>query len=215
MEIEYRRVLPVGINLHVGRMKLREVTVEALKDMETHVEEEAEKLVDADVDVIGYGCTSGSLVKGHHHDKTIVTTIERKTGTPAVATAGAVLKALKQLQVNSVAVATPYVNAINELEKKFLQENGIKVTDIQGLQIVDNRKIGMITAEQVMSLVESLKQETAMAIFISCTNLPTMQFINSLEKKYRKPVISSNTATLWAMLNRCGFKGELQGLPRI
>ncbi len=144
-----------------------------------------------------------------------MTTIERKTGTPAVATAGAVLKALKQLQVNSVAVATPYVNAINELEKKFLQENGLKVTDIQGLQIVDNRKIGMITAEQVMSLVESLKQETAMAIFISCTNLPTMQFINSLEKKYRKPVISSNTATLWAMLNRCGFQGELQGLPRI
>lgn len=214
MEIEYRRVLPESVNLHVGRMKLREVTVEALKEMETHVEEEAEKLVDAHVDVIGYGCTSGSLVKGLHHDSAIVTRIERKTGTPAIATAGAVLDVLKQLEVNSVAVATPYVNAINELEKKFLQENGFKVTDIQGLKIVDNRKIGMITAEEVMSLVESLKHEMATAIFISCTNLPTMQFINRLEEKYHKPVVSSNTATLWAMLKRCGFREDLQGIIR-
>jgi maleate isomerase len=212
MEIEYRRVLPESVNLHVGRMKLCEVTVEALKEMETHVEEEAEKLVDAHVDVIGYGCTSGSLVKGLHHDRAIVTRIERKTGTPAVATAGAVLDVLKQLEVNSVAVATPYVNAINELEKKFLQKNGFKVTDIQGLKIVDNRKIGMITAEEVMSLVERLKHEMATAIFISCTNLPTMQFIDRLEEKHHKPVVSSNTATLWAMLKRCGFRGELQGI---
>jgi maleate isomerase len=191
------------------------VTVEALKEMETHIEEEAEKLADAQVDVIGYGCTSGSLVKGFHHDKAIVSKIEQRTGIPAIATAGAVLNALKTLGVSSVAVATPYITVINELEKKFLKENGFKVVDIQGLKIVDNIKIGRIEDKSVMNLVESLKHEGAPAIFISCTNLPTMQLIDRLEEKYHKPVISSNTATLWSMLKQCGFNGELQGCGRL
>jgi maleate cis-trans isomerase len=205
MEIEYRRVLPETVNLHVGRLKLREVTVKGLEEMETHVEDEADKLADANVDVIGYGCGSG---------RAIVRRIEKQTGISAIATAGAVLDALKLLAVDRVAVATPYVNAINRMEKKFLQENGVNVTDIQGLNIADNRKIGMTTEKDVLKLVGSLKQKTATAIFLSCTNLPTIQLIDRLEETYCKPVISSNTATLWAMLKQCCFSVAFQGRGR-
>ena len=44
MEFEYRNVLPDKFSLHVGRMKLTDVTIESLMEMEKNVEEEALKL---------------------------------------------------------------------------------------------------------------------------------------------------------------------------
>ena len=215
MEAEYARVLPDNITLHTGRMRLREVTVEALVEMERSVEEEALKLADADVDVIGYGCTSGSLVKGLHHDKEIASKIEKVTNVPAVATAGAVVDALKSLKIGKVAVATPYIDEINNLEKKFLNGNGFEVVEIKGLSIVENTKIGETKGEVVIDLVKSLNHQDADGVFISCTNLPTMNIIEKLERMLHKPVISSNTATLWSMIKRSGHEVKMEGIGQL
>lgn len=215
MEAEYRRVLPDGFTIHTARMRLREVTVEALLEMERGVEEEALKLADARVDVIGYGCTSGSLVKGLGHDTEIVTKIEKTTNTPAVATAGAVVEALKALEIRRVAVATPYIDEINGLERDFLEANGFEVLDIRGLKIVDNTSIGRVAGDKVVRLVKALRHDEASGVFISCTNLPTTSILQRLEEDLRKPVVSSNSATLWSMLKRCGSKAEIQGLGRL
>lgn len=215
MEAEYGRVLPDNITLHTGRMRLRDVTVEALVEMERSVEEEASKLADADVDIIGYGCTSGSLVKGLHHDKEIVSKIERVTNIPAVATAGAVIDALKSLKISKVVVATPYIDEINNLEERFLDGNDFEVVEIKGLSIVENTKIGVTKGEVVIDLVESLKHQDANGVFISCTNLPTMKVIEKLETMLHKPVISSNTATLWSMIRRSGHDVKIKGIGRL
>jgi len=38
------------------------------------------------------------------------------------------------------------------------------------------------------------------AIFISCTNFRTLEIIESLENKLGKPVVTSNSASMWQML---------------
>lgn len=215
METEYGRVLPDNITLHTGRMRLRDVTVEALVEMERSVEEEALKLADAHVDIIGYGCTSGSLVKGLHHDQEIVSKIEKATDIPAIATAGAVVDALKSLEIHKVVVATPYIDDINNLEEKFLNGNDFEVVAVKGLSIIENTKIGVTAGKIVIDLVKSLNHHDADGIFISCTNLPTMNIIKQLEAELRKPVISSNTATLWSMLNRSSHDAKIEGVGRI
>jgi maleate isomerase len=215
MEAEYGRVLPDNITLHTGRMRLRDVTVEALVEMERSVEEEALKLADADVDIIGYGCTSGSLVKGLHHDKEIVSKIERVTNVPAVATAGAVVDALKSLKIRNIVVATPYIDEINTLEKKFLNGNDFEVVEIKGLSIVENTKIGVTKGDVVIDLVKNLNHQDADSVFISCTNFPTINVIEKLEKTLHKPVISSNTATLWSMIKRSGHEVKIEGIGQL
>lgn len=215
MESEFYEMLPKGFSVHTGRLGLREVTVEELARMEEKIEEEARKLADAYVDVIGYGCTSGSLFRGLGHDKMIEERIERASGKPAVATAGAVVRALKALNIKRVAVATPYTDEINSLEDKFLSANGFQVVDLKGLQITDNIKIGKLGAQVAYNLVMELECDKADGIFISCTNFPTIESIKKLEDVLRKPVISSNTATLWAMLKKCGASTEIQGFGRL
>jgi len=211
MEVEFRKMLPESFSVHTARVRLKLVTVEELAKMEEEVEREAVKLADADVEVIGYGCTSGSLFRGLGHDKMIEERILKSSGKPAVSTAGAVISALNFLEAKKVAVATPYIDEINKLEEKFLLDNGFKVVDLKGLRITENLEIGRVSNQTLMELVAELKHEEADCIFISCTNFPTVDCIKKFEEDFKKPVFSSNTATLWAMLKKCNASIKIQG----
>lgn len=215
MEQEFNRMLPRGFSVHTARLRLGGVTVEELARMEERVEEEAMKLADASVDIIGFGCTSGSLLRGKGHEEMIEERIRRASGVPAVATAGAVVRALRALGVRRVAVATPYIDEINLLEERFLAQHGFEVVDMAGLGLKDNLMIGRLGRGDVMRLVEGLRLEGADGIFISCTNLPTIEVLGELEGRLRRPVISSNTATLWAMLRGCGSEAEIKGFSSL
>ena len=215
MESEFCRMIPEGFSVHTARLRLVEVTVKQLVLMEKKIEDEVLKLADAEVNVIGYGCTSGSLFKGLGHDKSIQERIERATGIPAVATAGAVVDALKVLNIRKVCVATPYTDQINNLEGKFLLSSGFRVVDLNGLGIKDNLKVGRLGSEVAYRLVMELGYAEAEGIFISCTNFATASIIEKLERITQKKVVSSNTATLWAMLKKCGVSIEIKGFGRL
>ncbi|MCS7102655.1 MAG: maleate cis-trans isomerase [Candidatus Korarchaeum sp.] len=215
MEVEFREMLPKGFSVHTARMRLKEVTVEGLEEMEREAEYEALKLKDAGVDVIGYGCTSGSLIKGPGHDEILERRIEEVSGRPAVATSGAVLRALRTLNLRSLAVVTPYIDEINEKEVYFLERNGFEVLDLKAMKLKDNLEIGRVSTDRLISLVRELDHKRADGIFISCTNLPTIGAIAHLERELSKPVFSSNTATLWAMLRRAGSDIKIEGYGRL
>jgi len=206
MEYEFNLIRPRQATVHTARIRLREVVVSELLHMEKKIVEEAMKLADAQVDVIAFGCTSGSLIRGLGHDKEIVSRIEKATNTPAVATAGAVVNAFKALNLSKISVATPYTDEINTLERKFLEQNGFTIVKIEGLGITDNLEIGRQKPETVTRIAENVDTLQSDGIFLSCTNLPTVEVVASLEKKLGKPVISSNTATMWGMLKKIGYK---------
>jgi maleate isomerase len=202
MESEFNSLSRGNFTVHSARLKLHRVTVEELEKMERGVEEAAMLLADAHVDIIAYGCTSGSLFRGLGHDLRIAKSITEKTGLPAVATASCVVDALRFLKVRTVSIATPYVDEINNLERKFLFENGFEVLQMRGLGIEDNLTIGRILDQSIIELARKANHQRAQAIFISCTNLPTIDIIPQLEENVGKPVISSNTATFWSMLRK-------------
>jgi len=215
MEPEFCRILPKSFTVHSCRLRLREVTLKDLMKMEETIGEEAPKLADACVNVIGYGCTSGSLFRGLGHDKQIEASIQKVTGIPTVSTSGAVVNAFKVMGIKNLAVATPYIEKINRLEKEFLTANGFRVVDLKGLGIKDNLKIGELTSQNAYELVKKLKCDKADGIFVSCTNYATIDSIEKMEKATQKIVVSSNLATLWAMLKKCGAHIEIKGYGRL
>jgi len=215
MEPEFYRVLPKSFTVHSCRLRLREVTFKDLVKMEERIWEEVPKLADAGVSVIGFGCTSGSLFRGLGHDKQIEAKIEKVVNIPSVSTAGAVVAALKGMGIKNLAVATPYIDEINRLEKGFLSANGFRVVDLKGLSLKDNLKIGELTSQNAYELVKKLKSEKADGIFVSCTNFATLDSIGKMEKASQKIVISSNSATLWAMLKKCGVHVKIKGYGKL
>jgi maleate isomerase len=215
MEDEFWRMGSGWATVHTARIRLEKITVDELEEMEGRMLEAAVLLADAGVDVIGHGCTSGSLLKGKDHGGEIERKIEEKTGIPAVATAKAVIEALGELRIKKLCVATPYIEEINELEKSFLEQNEIDVLIIKGLGIVQNREVGSKNPSIAYNLAKEIYVSEAEGVFISCTNFRTIEVIDKLEKELGVPVVSSNTATLWAMMMKAGTVRKLEGYGRL
>ena len=209
MEPDFHRMAPEGVSVHTARMRLDEVTPDGLIRMADDAERGAALLATAGVDVVVYGCTTGSLVGGIEWEESLVRSIHENTGARAMSTSGAVVEALRALRARRVGVATPYTDVLNLLEAEFLEDHGFQVAAIEGLRLVDNLEIGRVERGVIEGLVEAVAEE-ADTIFVSCTNLPALDLIDGLERRHGRPVVTSNQASLWAALRDSGVK-EMTG----
>jgi len=211
IESEFHTLLPEGIGIYASRVKNAKATTEDLLKMTEFIDRAADELSSARVDLIAYGCTSGSFLKGKEWEKSLCEKISNSTGIPSITTSGAVISALKKLDAKSVIIATPYPSAINELEKKFIEENKISVLRIKGMNIMEAVEIGDVWPETTYRLVKEIFTSNAEGIFISCTNLRSIEIIEKLEKDFRVPVVTSNQATFWASVRMLGCRESIAG----
>ncbi len=220
-EHEWPRMLPRGVSYLVSRMPLSATTPEALLKMGEHALEAAQLLASAKVDLICYGCTVETILQGMEYDRTLTESIHKVTGIRAKTMAGAVVEALRKLNVRKLAIVTPYIHEINEREKAFMEKIGFEVVYEKGLGISNTLEIAKLSPAAVYQLgTEALaKAPDADALFISCGNLRSVEILSALEQATGKPVISSNQALLWSALRAAGVDepvvgfGSLFGLP--
>jgi maleate isomerase len=211
VETEFVKVLyESDITLHVSRVPLTEVTVKGLSAMETETQAAARLLKDADVDMVAFACMSGSLIKGLGHDKVIAEKIGKIVQCPVVVTSGAVVKALSELGAHRISLVTPYVNEVNKKEVDFLEQSGFQVQNVRSFNLKSNLEIGKLIANDAAILTRSANSDFSEALFISCTNLPTFEVLPLLEEELQKPVVSSNSATLWASLKALNSSFKLR-----
>jgi len=216
-EPEFYRMAPDGVSIHTARaINAGAAMQENYERMAQGVLEAAELIKTAEVDVVAYGCTSGSIVCSLD---ALCDGMSQRTGVPAIATAGAVIAALRALGIKRVAVGTPYIEFVNEREREFLQQHGFDVTAIAGLDLghtqAERRDIGRVPPEAVFRLACAVDSPDAEAIFLSCTNLATLAMISHIENELGKPVVTSNQATFWACLRLLGLSWAVDGYGRL
>ncbi|RLF77274.1 maleate cis-trans isomerase [Thermococci archaeon] len=212
MEMELHEALPEGVSLHTARMPLKGVTEEELLKMSALAVESAKLLKDADVDLILYGCTSGSFIGGENFENELEEKIEDEVKIPVVSTSSAILAALNALEAQQILVLTPYTEEINKREREFLEANEFEVLDIRGMGIVENTKIGRLEPYEAYRLAKAMFTEEADALFISCTNFRTFEIIEALEDDLGVPVVTSNQASLWYALRELEINESILGL---
>jgi maleate isomerase len=213
MEPDFYGMAPEGVTVHSARMMLRSVTVEGLEEMSGEALRAGALLATAKVDVLIYGCTSGSLIRGVEWERELVSSIEAETGVPTVSTAGAVVEALRAMGLRRVGVATPYTDDINGLERRFLEAQGFEVESIRGLGLVDNHEIAAVPPERIVGLAEEAAVGSE-GVFVSCTNLPAVPLVHVVEARLGRPVVTSNQASMWAGLRELG-RGGVEGYGRL
>ena len=222
MEPECYRMIPDGVTVHTSRMLLTETTPETLVEMGHYADRAAKELQTAGVDIIVFGCTSGSFLEGVDHDTEIIGRLEASVGVPVITTSTAVLEALRMCRIKRLSVASPYIDEINKKLRVFLENSGFDVIHIKGLGLGERKKhfpvsdapistIGMQDPYVAYRLVRNILSDDADGYFISCTNFRTIEVIQMLEADLGKPVISSNQASLAIALKRIGIQGEVKG----
>jgi maleate isomerase len=211
MEPEFDRMKPAGLSVHANRIYLEKVTPEALKGMEGEAEAAARALVSCRLGVIAFGCTSGSFVGGKGYEAMLEAKITEATGLPAVTTSGAVLRALERLGITRIALATPYIDAVNAIEERWLEDNDIEVTASAGGGIVETADIQECEPQVAYERARAVDNPRAEAIFISCTGFRTVEIIERLENDLGKPVITANQATFADCLRLLGLREVAPG----
>lgn len=208
LDHELWRWTPNDVSLHITRTRhtMSEVTMQmvaAISDARL-VAAAVEDLSVTESAVFAYACTSGSFVRGVVGERDLVQAM-RSAGAPAaVTTSGALVQALRTLDVERVAVATPYDEAITDSLAAFLREVGITVTATAQLGLTHH--IWKQPYAATREFIRSADHPDAQAVVASCTNLPTYDLIAPLELELGKPVITANQATMWAALRTAGHR---------
>ena len=190
-------------------------TVSSLQDMEQHLTE-ASKLITPDehLDVIAYGCTSGSMAIGPE-----VVAERIHAARPEVACANPVsasLKGLRALDCQQIAVLNPYSDEVNEVVERFVTDQGFDVVDKASFDQGGDPYIGRVPPEAIYDAgLELGRASNAQALFISCTALRVSPILGRLEAALGKPVVSSNQALAWDCLRQAGCDATVEGFGRL
>ena len=84
---------------------------------------------------------------------------------------------------------------------EFLEQAGFPVLSMVGLGIVDNLDIGRYDPSQLIPVArDHFVPHPEGGLFISCTNLRTIDIIPALEEQLQVSVFSSNTASFFGVL---------------
>ena len=214
---EWELLAPEGVSIHTARVAQSGRSSRAsFEEMASATELAAQQLATASVDAVGYGCTSGSFMTPRTD---VMNSISQITGCPATNSADAALAALRALGATRVALATPYMDYIHECEITFLEEEGISVTGSLNLGLGETeeerfaiRKISPKAAFQMALAVDTPDTE---AIFLSCTSMASVGSILEIEAQLGKPVVTSNQATLWHLMQLLNLRFDIPAGGRL
>lgn len=217
MEPDFNRLARNGISVFASRIGRRspDVSVESQIEMLDHLDSAAELLAAAGVDLMVFGCTSSSFVRGPGGDLEIAERVRRLTGVEAITTSTGVVEALRHLGISRVSVFTPYVDEVNEKERQFLAGNGLEVVSIKGMQFRTSAQNRAFPMEEIYREARRADSPKSEGLFISCTNFRALGAIDLLERDLGKPVVTSNQASFWYALQKLRVREPIDGYGQL
>lgn len=219
MASEWNSVLPEGVTVWEALMGLTETTPGALVEMRKKALAEAIKLSYGLMDIILFGCTSGSFIGGAGYDEDIIKEIEAATGIPATTTSTCVLTALADLGVKKIALIGPYIREVFDAEVRFFKDHGINTAYLKALEYRVTRDISLLREKPYIfyRLAKEAYQaaKDIDAIFITCMASPAIRIISTLEQETGKPVVSSCSASLYGVLKKLGIKDSIENYGQV
>jgi len=206
MEGELLSWLPEGstcrtLRIPRGKGLLTEETLPAYVESAVEL---AQQFNETPLDVIAYGCTAAGFILGPAGDADIAQRLAKATGLPVVTTARSMMLALQALGAQKISLLTPYHDDVNVRLRAFLQSGDITVGHFDSFYAADVVALGQITEQQVDTRAQPLCLDDVDAMFIACSQLPTLNVVNPLAASWGKPVLSSIQVTAQYAIEAAG-----------
>ena len=169
----------------------------------------------AKVEVLCLAQTSASLFDDNYDDN-VMKRMSDAAGAPALTSAVAVGRAAHALGASRIALVSPYSDAVIARAKQYYQTNfDLDVAAMSGFGATDAYAIGGLDASHAVRAFETIDQPDIEALVVLGGNFPTLRHIEDWEARFGKPVINTNQAALWAMLDIMNYRTPLPGLGRL
>jgi maleate cis-trans isomerase len=206
METEMLGWLPAGstcTTLRIPRGKGL-LTPESLPAYKAAAVQLGTAFADTVPDVIAYGCTAAGFILGPQGDADIARDLARVGRAPVVTTARSMVDALQEVGARRIALLTPYQDDVNVRICDFLASGDIAVSHVESFYAADVDALGRITSAEVDQRARAMMDVECDALFIACSQLPTLDILESLQRDFGKPVLSSIQVTARYAMQRAG-----------
>jgi maleate isomerase len=210
------RVMRGDADVFVSRVPSgQEVTAETLESMTGHIAASASLFPQTiSFDAVGYGCTSGTAQIGVNKIERLVKFgMQTKTVSQPVS---ALVAACEHLGLKRIAFLSPYIESVSANLRQVLQDSGVETPTFGTFGEAEEFKVVRISGASVMEAATALVRDSQVdGIFLSCTNLRTLDLITPLEAALDMPVLSSNLVLAWHLAQLSGNPEALSGPGRL
>ncbi|MGI9425134.1 MAG: maleate cis-trans isomerase family protein [Hyphomicrobiaceae bacterium] len=214
-EADLRRMLPAGVDMFTNRvLNANPVTLENLRAMSGDITRAAQGILPGHgVDVMIYGCTSGTAAIGE--DEVAVRIRAAQPGVPCTNPIAAARAGLHAFQSRRISILTPYTAPVNAALADRFSEQGFDVLNIDGFGMDDDIEMTGLPLPAIAEAAIQVCAPDADALFISCTAIRAAAIVETLEEQLAKPVITSNQALVWHALRLIDNPARVRGFGRL
>lgn len=208
IEQDFRRLFPPDIaRLYISRVPSgAELTPDSIAEMECTLPRAVSLLPSVrSLDVVGYACTSGTTLIGADKVRDLVMGAAQTRAVTDPLTAA--LAQCHSLGLARVGIVSPYISSVAEPIRAAFEAAGIMVPDTLSFGEKTEAKVARIDPGCIAEATRTLvRRSTLDAVFLSCTNLRTLDILDDLTRELGLPVLSSNQclATHMAALAKLG-----------
>lgn len=211
LEHDLRRLLPEQTELLVTRVpSATSVSSQSLAAMEADLTAATRLLPrGARFAALGFGCTSGTALIGASR----VAQLLRAGADVATVTepVSALIAACQHLGINRLALVSPYVAEVSARLIEVLEEAGITISAFASFNEAQEANVVRIDAPSIINATRATAaQAPCDAVFLSCTNLRTLDVIAGTEPELGVPILSSNLVLAWHMARLAGVAQPLR-----
>jgi maleate isomerase len=212
VEIEYTRLLPADWQAHYARVMTSSASRTPFSPpKDEDVEYQARLLGSARVEIVVLIQTSASLFADDYDAKAM--RLMAGAGAPALTSAMAIGEALGALGTSRVALVSPYSPEVNGRARSYYEgKYGVSIAALEGFAATDSYAIGQLGPENARDAFAHIDRPDIEAFVVPGGNFPTMASIDGWEREFKKPVITTNQAALWAIRRRLGSSDRFPGL---
>lgn len=217
IEHEYRLLADVpGVAIYQSRIATANtISQENLRAMEARITQATDLLLPGlPMHVIGYGCTSASIIIGEERVIDLMKAARPDSLCTTPITAGRT--AMAELGMKNIALLTPYTDDINDRVRGHFEHRGIGVPVMGSFNVEDDREACRIQPAAIRdAAIELGRHDKVDGVFVSCTSLRVAKVIQEIEDSLGKPATASNHAMAWHSLRLAGVHERRSGFGRL
>jgi maleate isomerase len=208
LDREYWELVPDDVSLHITRLPIVDLPygpAHARRVADAgDLAAAAGTLARIGPSVVAFGCTSASFVDGLAGEAAVRAAIESAGIPEAVTPSGALVEELDRLGVRRVGLGTPYDEPLGRALADLLTEAGFEPASLVNLAYTDEEDVVAASDAVVIDLADRARTPDAEAVFLACTNLPTVRLLPRLRERLGIPVLTANQVLIDAALRRTG-----------
>jgi maleate cis-trans isomerase len=126
------------------------------------------------------------------------------------------VEALIQYGVKKIAIATAYMDKINQSVRRYYEDAGFLVAAIRGLEVtrpVEQAKLPEYASYKVAR--DLFREAPSVDAIVVQGRWRSVAYVEELERDTERAVISTTAASLWWALQELGMKAPVRGYGQL